>query len=92
MIKKKKKRLVVPVFKNEDQERDFWDSIDLSDYFDKKDAVPMIFPNLKPTSASVSLRIPRHLLMRLKEKANHLDVPYQSLMKQYIARGVSREK
>jgi len=92
MLKKKKKKLVVPVFKNEDKEREFWDSIDLSDYFDKKDAVSVAFPNLKPTSASVSLRIPHPLLVRLKERANALDVPYQSLMKEYIARGVFKGK
>lgn len=90
MVRKKKKKLIVPAFKNEDQERDFWDSIDLTDYFDKKDAVPVAFPNLKPTSASISLRIPQHLLIRVKERANALDVPYQSLMKEYIARGVLR--
>lgn len=91
MIKKKKKKLVVPAFTHEDDERDFWDSINLTDYFDKKDAVPVAFPNLKPTSASISLRIPRHLLIRVKERANALDVPYQSLMKQYIAHGVLRD-
>ena len=89
--KKIKKKLVVPAFKNEDAERDFWDSIDLSDYFDKDDFVPVAFPNLKPTSASISLRIPQHLLIRLKERANALDVPYQSLMKEYIAHGVLRD-
>ena len=88
-MSKKKKKLIVPAFKNEDDERNFWDKIDLTDYFEKKDAVPVFFPNLKPTSASISLRIPRHLLMRVKERANQLDVPYQSLMKQYIARGVA---
>ena len=90
MNKKKKKILIVPAFKNEDDERDFWDTIDLTDYFDKKDAVPVAFPNLKPTSASISLRIPQHLLMRLKERANQIDVPYQSLMKEYIARGIAK--
>ena len=91
-MSKKKKTLVVPTFKNEDDERDFWDKIDLTDYFDKKDAVPVFFPNLKPSSASISLRIPKHLLIRVKEGANQLDVPYQSLMKQYIARGVARKE
>lgn len=87
----KKKKLIVPAFKNEDQERDFWDSIDLSDYFDKKDAVSVAFPNLKPTSASISIRIPSHLLARVKERANAIDIPYQSLMKEYIARGVAKD-
>ena len=91
MIKNKKK-LVVPAFKNEDQERDFWDRADLSDYFDKSGFVPAAFPNLKPTSSSVSIRIPQHLLMRLKERANSLNIPYQSLMKLFLARGLSRKE
>ena len=87
----KKKKLIVPAFKAEDEERDFWDRADFTDYFDKKDFVHALFPNLKPTSRSVSLRIPGYLLMRLKERANRLDVPYQSLMKQYIARGIASD-
>lgn len=87
----KKKKLVVPIFKNEDAERKFWSTADATDYFDKTDFVPTLFPNLKPTSASVSIRIPGYLLARLKERANALDVPYQSLMKEYIAHGVSRD-
>ena len=88
---KEKKKLVLPKFKNEDEERDFWDRADLTDYFDKKDFVPVVFPNLKPTSASISLRIPGYLLMRLKERANKIDVPYQSLIKEYIARGIASD-
>ena len=88
----KKKKLVVPAFKSEDEERDFWDRADLTDYFDKSDFVPVAFPNLKPTSSSVSIRIPQHLLMRLKERANSLNIPYQSLMKLFIARGLSRKE
>ena len=92
MVKrKKKKEFVVPAFKTEDEERDFWDKVDLTDYFDKGDMTPVMFPNLKPTSASISLRIPQYLLMRLKERANQIDVPYQSLMKEYIARGIASE-
>lgn len=87
-MNKKKKRLIVPAFKNEDAERNFWDRVDFADYFVKSDAVPVAFPNLKPSSAAISIRIPQYLLMRLKERANALNVPYQSLMKQYIARGV----
>jgi len=91
-IKKQKKKLVVPVFKTEDEERDFWDRADLTDYFDKSDFVPVSFPNLKPTSSSVSIRIPQYLLMRLKERANSLNIPYQSLMKLFLARGLSRKE
>lgn len=88
----KRKKLVVPAFKNEDQERDFWDRADLNDYFDRSDFKPASFPNLKPTSSSVSIRIPQHLLMRLKERANSLNIPYQSLMKLFLARGLSRKE
>jgi predicted DNA binding CopG/RHH family protein len=89
---KKKKKLVIPAFKTEDAERDFWDKVDLTDYFDKSDFERVAFPNLKPTSTSVSIRIPQYLIMRLKERANALNIPYQSLMKEYIARGVSSTK
>ena len=88
--KHKKKKLLIPAFKNEDDERDFWDKADLSEYFDKADFVPVVFSNLKPTSSSISLRIPSHLLARVKERANAIDIPYQSLIKQYIAHGVEK--
>jgi len=83
-----KKELKLPKFKNEDQERDFWSKVDLSDYFEAADFESVSFPNLKPTSRPVSIRMPEYLLVRLKEQANELNVPYQSLMKQYIAKGV----
>jgi predicted DNA binding CopG/RHH family protein len=83
------KKLTIPRFLNEDAERAFWDKADLTKYFNKADFVPVSFPNLKPTSASISIRIPAYTLMRVKERANALDVPYQSLMKQYIAAGVA---
>ena len=82
-----KKPLKLPKFKNEDVEREFWDSIELTDYFEPKDAVRVSFPNLKPTSRSISLRLPEYIIDEVKIKANKLDVPYQSLMKQYIAKG-----
>lgn len=79
----------LPKFKNEDQERAFWDTHDSTDYFDLSKAMTQpLFPNLKPSSQSVSLRMPAHILARVKVRANELDVPYQSLMKQYIAAGV----
>ncbi len=76
-----KKKLILPAFKNEDEERDFWAKTDLSEYFDADDFQPVSFPNLKPTSKSVSIRIPEILLNRIKEKANEMNVPYQSLIK-----------
>ncbi len=83
-----KKKLVLPKFKNEDEEREFWTKIDLSDYYEPEDMIPVSFPNLKPTSHPISIRIPDYLLNRVKEKANAINVPYQSLIKQYIERGV----
>lgn len=83
-----KKKLKIPKFKNEDQERKFWSKLDLAEYFEPKDFKPVSFPNLKPTSTSISLRIPNYVLNRLKEKANSLNIPYQTLMKQYIAKEV----
>lgn len=83
-----KKKMVVPKFKNEAQERTFWSTLDLSKHLSASDFEQVSFPNLKPTSRSISIRVPEYLLMRLKEQANALDVPYQSLMKKYIATGV----
>lgn len=83
-----KKPLKIPKFKTEDEERDFWARLDLSEYFEPDDFVPVSFPNLKPTTRPISIRIPEYLLDRVKEKANELNIPYQSLIKQYIQKGV----
>ena len=86
-MKKSLKKL--PKFKNEDEEREFWNTHSSIDYFDMSKAmIGPLFPNLKPSSQSISLRIPSHIVARVKTRANELDVPYQSLMKQYIAKGV----
>ena len=84
-----KKPLVLPKFKNEDEERDFWAKINLSDYYEPSDARPVSFPNLKPTSQPISLRLPNHMLTRLKEKANFIGVPYQSIIKNAIDKYLS---
>jgi len=83
-----KKPLKIPKFKNEDEEREFWWNLDLSEYFEPSDFERVSFPNLKPTTRSISIRIPEYLLNRLKEKANEINVPYQSLIKQYIKKGL----
>ncbi len=83
-----KKLLKIPKFKNEDQERRFWAKTDLSKHYEPSDFERISFPNLKPTSRSISLRIPEYLLDRLKEKANEINIPYQSLIKEYIKEGV----
>lgn len=86
------KKLNIPTFKNEDEERNFWAQVDLSEYFASADFESVSFPNLKPTSRPISLRLPETMLMRLKERANELHIPYQSLIKQYIAKGVSDDE
>ena len=86
-----KKQLKIPKFKNEDEERKFWSKIKLEGHFSPEDFEQVSFPNLKPTSRSISLRIPEYLLYRVKEKANEINVPYQSLMKKYIQEGVSAD-
>ena len=84
-----KKELKIPKFKSEDEERDFWADTDLSKHLDKSDFEQVSFPNLKPTSHTISIRIPDYLLERLKEKANAMNIPYQALIKQYIASGLN---
>lgn len=83
-----KKHLNIPKFKNEDEEADFWSQLDLSEYLEPSDFKRVSFPNLKPTTTPISIRIPGYLLNRVKEKANELAIPYQSLIKQYIQKGV----
>jgi len=79
------KKLIVPKFKSYDEELDFWDKINLADYYEPKDVVAVSFPNLKPTSQSISLRIPVFLLNKIKEKANAVGVPYQSYIKTQLS-------
>lgn len=83
-----KKKLKLPEFKNEDEEREFWWNLDLSKYYESGDLEEVSFPNLKPTTKSISIRIPEYIINRVKEKANEINIPYQSLIKQYIKKGV----
>ncbi|MDO8657299.1 MAG: BrnA antitoxin family protein [Candidatus Levybacteria bacterium] len=83
-----KKKLKIPKFKNEDEERKFWWNLDLSEYYEPGDFERVSFPNLKPTTRSISIRIPEYLLDRVKEKANEINIPYQSLIKEYIKKGI----
>ena len=82
----------IPKFKNEEEEAKFWNTHSSVDYFDWSKAKHVVFPNLKPTSRSISIRIPEYLINRVKVEANKLDIPYQALMKQYISEGVLKEK
>lgn len=83
----KRKNLKIPKFKSDAAERSFWAKVDLSRYFHPADFDSASFPNLKPTTRPISIRIPEYLFIRIKEQANELNVPYQSLIKRYIARG-----
>ena len=87
-----KKKLNIPKFKNNDEEFEFWSKLDLSKYFEKSDFVPVSFPNLKPTAHSISIRIPDYMIYDIKERANAIDIPYQALMKKYIADGMKRDQ
>ena len=79
-----KKKLVLPKFKNEEEERDFWSDLDLTEYFEPKDFVPVSFPNLKRTTKPISIRLTTSLINRIKEKANAQAVPYQALIKIWL--------
>lgn len=81
-----KKPLILPKFKNEDEEFEFWSKLDLADYFEPSDARPISFPNLKPSSSPISIRLPNILLNKIKEAANLEGVPYQSKIKVELSR------
>ena len=81
----------IPKFKNEKEERGFWLTHDSSEYVDWSKAKRGIFRNLKPTYKSISLRLPVHMLDEIKLLANKKDVPYQSLMKVFLAEKVKQE-
>ena len=83
-----KKPLVLPEFKDEDAERDFWDRIDLSEYFEPSDLKRVVFPNLKRTNKAISIRLPESLIEEAKAKAEKLDVPYQKLMREVLKQGI----
>jgi len=79
-----KQTKVVPKFANEAEERSFWEKHDSSDFLDWKKAKRVVLPNLKPTTKTISLRLPQHLLDSIKAAANARDVPYQSLIKVWL--------
>ena len=88
-----KKKLIVPKFKNEDEESDWWASLNLADYFDASDFThfdPQQFmaKYQKPQTRRITMRVPAAWIAKAKERAADLDVPYQSLLKQYIERGL----
>lgn len=80
----------IPLFANEAEERSFWESHDSSDYLDWAKATKVVMPNLKPTTQTISLRLPLHLLETIKAAANARDVPYQSLIKVWLQEKVDQ--
>jgi len=84
-----KKKL--PKFKNEAQERLFWLTHDSEDYIDWSDADEVVLPKLKPSTHTISLRLPESMLEELKVLANKRDVPYQSLLKMFLSERISKE-
>ena len=87
-----KPKKTIPEFGNEDEERRFWAKADTTDYFDWEHATQPTFPNLKPSTESISLRLPVSMLDELKAMANKRDVPYQSLLKIFLAERIQRER
>jgi predicted DNA binding CopG/RHH family protein len=82
------KRKQIPQFKTEAEERAFWESNDSTEYVDWSAAKKVVMPNLKPSTKTISLRLPEMLLDSIKQEANKRDVPYQSLIKAWLAEDV----
>ena len=85
------KKKSIPRFKSEDQEREFWATHDSTDHLDWSRAKKVVLANLRPTLKSISLRLPASLIEELKLLANKRDVPYQSLLKTFLADRVKEE-
>ena len=85
------KKRKMPIFKTEDEERAFWATHDSAEFIDWSKAKPTVFPNLKPSTKTISLRLPESIIAALKVLANKRDVPYQSLLKIFLAEKVQEE-
>jgi len=89
---RKSKLKPIPEFASEAEEQAFWATADTTEYFDWSQARRVVFPKLRPTTTPISMRLPETLLTELKRLANEQDVPYQSLMKVYLAERVALER
>jgi predicted DNA binding CopG/RHH family protein len=78
----------MPKFKNEKEEAEFWSSHDSTEYIDYSKAKRVAFPRLKPSTRTISIRLPESLIEHIKQLANKRDVPYQSLIKIFLAEKV----
>ena len=81
----------IPKFKSEDEERRFWSEHDSTEFVDWSKARRGVFPNLKPSTKTISLRLPESMLEELKLLANKKDVPYQSLVKVFLSERIESE-
>lgn len=81
----------IPKFKNEDEERKFWSDHDSTEFVDWSKAKRGVFPSLKPSTKTISLRLPESMLEELKLLANKNDVPYQSLVKVFLSERIESE-
>ena len=88
-MSRKKKR--IPKFRSEEKEREFWAKEESAEYIDWSRARRVILPNLKPSLKTISLRLPELMLAELKLLANKHDIPYQSLIKIFLAQRLERE-
>lgn len=80
----------IPHFKNEAEEREFWQTHDSTEYVEYKSVENWKFPNLKLTSKPITIRLPQTLIDRLKIRAHKKDIPYQTLIKQLIFDGIEK--
>lgn len=87
-----RQKKTIPSFRSEREEREFWETQDTADYVDWSAGRIARFPNLKPTTTTISLRLPAPLLADLRALANKRDVPYQSLLKVFVAERVAAEQ
>jgi predicted DNA binding CopG/RHH family protein len=88
---KKQRSKPIPAFSSEEQERSFWALQDSTDYVDWEKSQRRTFSNLRPTLRTISLRLPESMIRQLKALANKRDIPYQSLLKQFLAERLVRE-
>ena len=84
-------RKIIPKFKSEDKEREYWAKQDYTEVLDWKKAKKVVLPNLKPSVKTISLRLPESMLEELKLLANKRDVPYQSLLKIFLSERIGKE-
>ena len=85
------KKKVVPEFRSEEEEREFWAGHDSTEFIDWRSAARRKFPNLRPALRTISLRLPVSMIEDLKILANKRDVPYQSLLKVFLAETLKKE-